>query len=120
MPVVVGVIVAMIFLIAFSGWFFQIMSGWNEYVLDDVFFKYRIVGATLISIMVISATFLGMAYAFECPNEERQGVFASLNCADYRNIKVSTESLFKRSTVNQEEVKIVVPAEDDGELIFAR
>lgn len=119
MPVAVGVLVAVIFLISFSGWFYHIAAGWNEYVLDDVYFKYRIAAASLISIAVITATFFGLAYAAECPGESgddsKQGIFSSLNCADYRNIKVGAESLFKKSVVKQEES---IPAEDAGELIF--
>ncbi|KKT37983.1 MAG: hypothetical protein UW62_C0030G0006 [Candidatus Collierbacteria bacterium GW2011_GWB1_44_35] len=118
MPVIVGVILALIFIVAFSGWFFHLASGWNQFVLDDIYFKYRIFAATFLSISVITATFIGMAYAFECPNEEREGIFASLNCADYRNIKTGTESLFKRSVVKQEELQIVLPVEDEGEFIF--
>lgn len=117
MPVIVGVIVAAIFLIAFSGWFYHLASGWNEFVLDDVYFKYRILAASLLSITVISATFIGMAYAFECPNEDRQGLFSSLNCADYRNIKTGAESLFKREVVKQQEQQVVLP-EEEGKFIF--
>jgi len=94
MPVVVGIIVAVIFLVAFSEWFFHLVAGWGEYVLDDVYFRYRIAGVTLLSIMVMSGTFYGMALVNECPNENREGVFAKLNCKEYQKIMVGTEKLF--------------------------
>ena len=94
MPVVVGVIVAVIFLVAFSEWFFHLVVGWGEFVLDDVYFRYRIAGVTLLSIMIMSGTFYGMALVNECPNENREGVFAKLNCKEYQKIMVGTEKLF--------------------------
>ena len=118
MPVVVGVILAVMFLVAFSGGFYHLASGWNEFVIDDIYFKYRILAATVMSIVVITATFLGMAYAFECPNEEKVGLFASLNCADYRSVKTGTESLFKKSSVKVEEQQVEVIKEDEGRFIF--
>lgn len=99
MPVYVGVIVAVMFLIAFSGWFYHLAEGWREFVLDDVYFKYRIVAVSFLSIFVISLTFFTMAYVYECPVEGRVGIFASLNCADYRNIKVGAENLFKNNVI---------------------
>lgn len=93
MPVVVGIIVSVIFLIAFSEWFYHLISGWGEFVLDDVYFGYRIAGVSLLSILVMSATFYGMALINECPNEKRVGFFAGLNCEQYSKIKTGTEKL---------------------------
>ena len=116
MPVVVGVIVALVFIFSFSGWFYNLIAGWGEFVLDDAFFKYRIISACLISLVLVTGTFLGLAYAYECPNEEREGIFASLNCDDFRRIKASAESTFRKETVAvpKEEDQI----EDDSVYIF--
>lgn len=92
-PIVVGVIVAVIFLVAFSQWFYHLIIGWQDFVLDDVYFKYRIAGVSLLSIILMSGTFYGIALINECPNEERQGVFAILNCEEYSKIKVEAENL---------------------------
>lgn len=94
MPIVVGIVVAIIFLIAFSEWFFHLVVGWRELVLDDIYFRYRIAGVSLLSILVISGTFYGMALVSECPNEVREGLFAKLNCEEYSKIKIETEKLF--------------------------
>ena len=94
MPIVVGVVVAVIFLVAFSQWFYHLVIGWQNFVLDDVYFKYRIAGVSLLSILVMSGTFFGMAMISECPNTERQGIFAKLDCENYTKIKVETERLF--------------------------
>ena len=95
MPVIVGVIVAVILLISFSGWFYHLVEGWNEIVLDDVYFWYRIAGATFFSIVIMSVTFLGLAYTNECPNENKTALAAHLNCEAYASIKTSAEGVFK-------------------------
>ena len=94
MPVIVGVVVAIIFIVGFSEWFYHLVAGWGEYVLDDVYFRYRIMGVSLLSMLVMSGTFYGMALINECPNEVREGLFASLNCEEYSKITVSAEKLF--------------------------
>ena len=96
MPVVVGIIVALIFLIAFSEWFYHLVIGWNEFVLDDMYFKYRMIGVSLLSIVIMSGTFYGLALFYECPNEDREGVFAKLNCEDYAKIKAGTEKILMK------------------------
>ncbi|HSV95069.1 MAG TPA: hypothetical protein VLH94_03810 [Spirochaetia bacterium] len=96
MPVVVGVVVALIFLIAFSEWFYHLVIGWNEFVLDDMYFKYRMVGVSLLSIAIMSGTFYGLAMFYECPSEDREGVFAKLNCEDYTKIKAGTEKVLMK------------------------
>lgn len=97
MPIVVGIVVAIIFLVAFSQWFYHLIVGWENFVLDDVYFKYRIAGVSFLSIMVMSGAFFGMALINECPNTERQGIFAKLDCEKYTKIKVETEKLFSTS-----------------------
>ncbi len=94
MPVIVGLVVAVIFLVAFSGWFYHLVTGWKAYVLDDVLFRYRIVGVSLLSFLVMGGTFYGIALINECPNEERVGFFAGLKCKEYNKIKVNAERLF--------------------------
>ena len=97
MPVAVGIIVAIIFLVAFSEWFYHMVAGWKNFVLDDLYFLYRIAGVSLLSILVMSGTFYGMALINECQNENREGIFANLNCEEYSKIKVGTEELFLTS-----------------------
>jgi hypothetical protein len=94
MPIIVGIVVAIIFLVAFSEWFYHMVTGWKEVVLDDVYFRYRIAGVSILSILIMSGTFYGLALVNECPNENREGVFAKLNCDDFSKIKVETDKLF--------------------------
>ncbi len=91
MPVLVGIVVALIFLVAISEWFYHLVSGWKEYVLDDIYFRYRIAGVSLLSIFIMTGTFFGMAYINECPNETREGLFAKLNCEEYSKITAGAE-----------------------------
>ena len=94
MPVVVGILVAVIFLVAFSEWFYHLVKGWREIVIDDAFFKYRIVGVSIFSMFIIGSSFFGMALITECPNEVREGILAKLRCEEYLKIKAGTENLF--------------------------
>ena len=93
MPVIVGIVVAIIFLVAFSEWFYHLITGWSEFVLDDIYFRYRIAGISLLSIVIMSGTFFEMAYFNECPNENRVGVFAKMNCGAYAKIMAETDAL---------------------------
>ena len=93
MPVIVGIVVAVIFLIAFSEWFYHMIVGWGDIVLDDVYFRYRIAGVSVLSILVMSGTFYGMAYFNECPNETREGIFAKMNCESYTKIMAGTDAV---------------------------
>lgn len=95
MPVAVGILLAIIFLVAFSEWFYNLIKGWGEIVIDDVYFKYRIITASVVSMIVISSTFLGMAIVTECPNQEKEGVFEKLRCEEYLKIKAGTEKIFQ-------------------------
>lgn len=94
MPVIVGITLAIIFLVAFSEWFFHLVQGWGEIVLDDVYFRYRVIGVTIFSIVIFTSTFFSMALITECPNQEREGVFARLRCDEYLKIKAGTDKIF--------------------------
>lgn len=94
MPVLVGIIVSIIFLVSFSGWFYHLAEGWGEIVIDDVYFRYRMLGASLLSFVVIVSTFFGMAIVTECPNKEREGVFENLRCEEYLQLKAGTDKIF--------------------------
>ena len=78
--------------------------GRRELVLDDVYFKYRVIGTTLLSIFIISATFFVMALVNECPNEERTGLMAGLRCEEYLKIKAGTDQIFASKEVKTESV----------------
>lgn len=103
MPVIVGVILAIMALVTFSGWFYEYATGMRELVLDDRFFNYRIVATTLVSMLFMVAVFFVIATFNECPNQTREGVFAGLNCEGYLKIKASADDLFqpKNEAVDQ-------------------
>lgn len=88
MPVAVGVLVAIIFMISFSEWFYHTFISWKEVIIDDRLFKLRVFGATLLSLFIISLSFVGAAYVSKCPLTEREGVFERLNCEEYQRIKI--------------------------------
>lgn len=104
MPIIVGIILSIIFLIAFSEWAYHMVTGWGELVLDDVYFRYRIIGVSLFSIILISATFYVMALVNECPNEEREGLMAGLQCEEYFKIKAGTDKVFANKVTETQEL----------------
>lgn len=88
MPVAVGVLVAIIFTISFSEWFYQTFIGWREVIIDDRLIKFRIFGATILSLFVICLSFVGAAFVSKCPQSDRGGFFEKLNCEEYQKIKI--------------------------------
>jgi len=110
MPVAIGVLIAVMALVTFSGWFYGYATGMRELVLDDKFFNYRIAFATLSSILFMVAMFWVIATVNECPNQTnriggqtRDEVFAGLKCDGYLRIKASADNLFqpKDKTIDQ-------------------
>lgn len=103
MPVAVGVIIAIMFGVTFSGWFYHYAASMQELVLDDRFFTYRIVAASLVSVVFFGLVFFAISIVNQCPDKERAGIFAGLNCKSYLKLKASADSLFqpKNETVNQ-------------------
>lgn len=103
MPVIIGVILSLMALVTFSGWFYEYATGMRELVLDDRFFNYRIVATTLVSMLFMVAVFFVIATINECPNQTREGIFAGLKCESYLKIKTSANELFqpKNEAVDQ-------------------
>lgn len=95
MPVIVGVILAIMFLTTFSSWFYNFAKGLNALVLDDVFYTYRIVFASLLTIVLMVGSFYVISLVNECPKQDRVGVFAGLRCESYLQLKASADSLFQ-------------------------
>ena len=103
MPIVVGVIVALMFLITFSEWFYNLVSGWEGLIVNDIFINYRMIGAGVISVAVFVVTFWVVSLVNECSEEERVGLFAKLDCEQYLSVRTAAEELFQTSkeTVNK-------------------
>lgn len=95
MPVVVGVIIAVMALVTFSGWFYGFATGMHELILDDKFFNYRVFAVTSSSILFMVAVFWVIATVNECPNQSREGLFAGLKCDSYLKIRASADNLFQ-------------------------
>lgn len=96
LPVWVGVILTIMALVTFSGWFYESVAALRELVLDDQFFAYRIASASLISMVILVAAFWGIATINECQSETREGIFANLRCEEYLNLRTAAEQIFER------------------------
>ena len=95
MPVAVGIILSVMFLVTLSGWFYNFATGMREVVLDDKFFNLRILMASFISVAFFVGVFFIISVVNECPNEKREGIFAGLNCGEYLKLKTSANLIFK-------------------------
>jgi len=113
MPVAVGLILAVTLLISFSGWFLNLMKGWQEFILDDGLFWYRVTTASLISVAIMAITFIGMAYAYECPGENNYGektILGNLSCESYYKIKTNAEGVFKSDNLKVQKENVEEPS----------
>jgi hypothetical protein len=99
MPVIVGVGIVLAFLVTFSQWFYAFGSGMREAVLDDARFAFRIVRASVLSIIFMVFVFFIIAMINECPDKpsQRSEFLENLNCEKYLQIKSTSENLFKKS-----------------------
>lgn len=96
-PVIVGVMIALMFLVIFSEWFYNLSKGLSEVVIDDQFYGFRVFVASLLSIGFVVGMFFLISVVNKCPkeSEERVGIFSSLNCDGYLELKAATEIIFK-------------------------
>jgi hypothetical protein len=94
MPIVVGLLLSLMFLVSFSSWFYSLVSGAKSLVLDDEFFGLRIAGTTIASFVFMVVVFIGIATVSECKNEKREGIFSSLKCDEYQVLRSSVKGLF--------------------------
>jgi len=101
MPIIVGVFIAIAFLVAFSEWFYGVTQGIKNTVPEDEHYTKRVVKASIVSIVLMIIAFLGIAVISECPNSykdrAREGAFANLRCEEYSKIKNLSDKLFQRS-----------------------
>lgn len=87
--VVVGVIIAIMFLTSFTEWFYHIVAGANALVINDSFAGYNIfkLGMSGMMFMVGMVWVLAMFYECPTPEEEREGVFVYMDCTLYSWVK---------------------------------
>lgn len=100
MPIWVGLILVIMAMVVFSGWFFNLAGGLKELVLDDQLFGIRIAVASVFSFLLFIGSFWVIATVNECKSGTREGIFASLNCEEYNKLSTGLEGLFKE--VDQE------------------
>jgi hypothetical protein len=83
--VVVGVIIALMFLVAFTNWFYHIFAGINALIVEDLFVGYRIFGWGVGALLLMGGIFWINALIQECPTpeEDREGIFTLLDCRVY-------------------------------------
>lgn len=86
--IIVGVILALMFLVAFSEWFFHLATGVNELIPSGFNYYFRLAkwigGAALLMTMV----FVSLSVVYECPKGgDREGLFALIDCTAYWEVR---------------------------------
>ncbi len=97
MPIIVGIIVGIAFLVGVSEWLYGAVRGIKNTVPEGVHYTKRIIRAVLISIILMALVFWGIALVSECPNPERirEKAFARLRCDEYLKVKTLTKKFFQ-------------------------
>lgn len=83
--IVVGVVIALMFLVSFTQWFYHLAVGLDNIIVRDVYASYRIGGWILGGVVFVAGVFWVLSLVNECPtvDEEKEGIFAYLNCDVY-------------------------------------
>lgn len=86
--IITGVLIAFMFLVSFTQWFYQLVTGLDRVIVNDIFVVYRAITWGLVSIVFMVGFFLMLATVQECPNPEpREGLFKYLECKPYFAIR---------------------------------
>lgn len=90
--IILGVLVCLMFLVAFSQWFYVLALSVDEVIERDIFFHSRVlkwVGGSLLFMFVV---FWVVAYLSECRRpEEISGIFKIMDCRPYTSIRTVLE-----------------------------
>lgn len=83
--VITGVIIALMFLVSFSQWFYELIAGFNAAVTRDIYVAYRTSLWVVGGILFMIGVFWVLAIVQECPdlNGDKPGVFAFMDCRVY-------------------------------------
>jgi hypothetical protein len=83
--ILVGVIIALMFLASFTEWFYHVILGVNETVIKDIFFNYRIGVWIAMGVSFFVGMFWLLSMTQECPlvDQEKVGIFKYMNCDVY-------------------------------------
>lgn len=90
--IIVGVLIALMFLVSFSEWFYHVAAGIDSLLVKDLYVYYRLslwIGGSLLFMAIV---FWTLAMVKECPTlSEKKGVFRYLNCQAYWEVRGSLE-----------------------------
>lgn len=94
--IITGIIIALMFLAAFTNWFYHLLAGTSALIVKDIYFGYRIFGWGFFAILIMAGVFWTNAMIQECPTppEDREGVFVYLDCRVYTWAKTTTLGSF--------------------------
>lgn len=109
--IILGVLVALMFLVSFTEWFYHIVTSLNVVVIQDIYAVYRASGWVVGALAFMAGVFWVLATVNECPREEpKAGVFQYLNCGPYLEAR---DMLIERGII-QPETPDEISSPDEG------
>ncbi len=82
--IILGVLVALMFLVSFTEWFYHIVVGLDIVLIRDLYTAYRASGWVVGGLAFMAGIFWMLATVNECPGEgPKVGIFKYLNCGPY-------------------------------------
>ena len=86
--IIVGVILALMFLVAFSEWFFHLTSSVNQLIPSGFGFYSRLIKWSLGGLFFMAMVFWVLSMAYECPKgDRREGAFTVMDCTVYWEVR---------------------------------
>ncbi len=117
--IIVGVIIALMFLVSFTEWFYHLLVGVNETLVKDVFLAYRIGSYIVMSLIFMVGVFWILSLNSECPlmEKEKPGIFRYMNCDGYWEARSGVERK-PASGLSQEAIDKATERNDEAEDSF--
>lgn len=91
---IVGVILAVVFLVSFSEWFYHLVKGANELIPSGYGFYFNVFKFMAGGLSFMAVVFWSLSMVYECPKPNREGIFEYMDCRVYYQAKARTQGLF--------------------------
>jgi hypothetical protein len=90
--VIVGVFLALMFLVSFSEWFFHLAVGVEELMPSGLDYYSRLAKWGLVGLLFMAMVFWILSMVYECPKgEKREGIFGYMDCTVYWEVRARSE-----------------------------
>lgn len=88
--IALGVILALVFLVSFTEWFYHLIVGVNQLIPSGYGFYFNVAKFTAGGVSFMAMVFWSLSMVYECPKETREGIFTYLDCTVYDKMAART------------------------------